>query len=304
MFRHLSKLLITACLLLAGACARPATDQGILSPRREFSDGLGRRVNVAFPPQRIISLAPSVTEALFALGLDDRITAVTSYCDYPAAALQKEKVGDTLHLNLERIISLRPDLVVISTASQLENLTRRLDELAIPVYVVSPRSVTEVASSLRGLGAATGTEARAETVASEMERRIGEVQKRLEDVTRPKVLYVLQTSPLITVGGKTFINDLIVLAGGVSISAAQTADYPQFSRETAVASKPDVIIAPASHGTEIVKEESLKHDFAGTPAIARGRIVRVDPDFVDRPGPRLIDGLEQLARGLHPEKMR
>ncbi len=303
MFAHLTKLLVAlGSLLLLAACARPSSES--VATRREFVDGLARTVRVSFPPRRIISLAPSVTEALFALELDDRIIAVTTYCDYPAAARQKEKIGDTLHLNLERIISLRPDLIVISTASQLENLTRRLDELAIPVFVTNPRTVREVVASLRSLGRLTGAEATAETVALEMERRIAEVERRVSGLFRPKALYVLQTGPLITVGGKTFLNDLIELAGGVSISVSETADYPQFSRETVAARRPDVIIAPLSHGSELVSEQSLTRDFARTPAVVRGRILRVDPDLVDRPGPRLVDGLEQLARGLHPEAMK
>ena len=282
-------------------CARPQRGVLVERERREFTDGLGRRVAVPFPPQHIVSLAPNLTETLFALGLDERIIGVTTYCDYPPAARTKEKVGDTLHLNLERIIALRPDLVVISTASQLENLTRRLDELAIPVYVTNPRTVREVVASIRSLGEVTGMSANASALAAQMERRVSEVQSRVADLPHPRLLYVLQTGPLITVGGNTFVNDLIKLAGGVSISEGETADYPQFSRETVTARAPDVIVAPAIHGSELVSDEALRRDFAATPAIAKGRVVRVNPDLVSRPGPRIVDGLEELARGLHPE---
>jgi iron complex transport system substrate-binding protein len=300
-FSRSIKILLVLAGLLASGCNRSSPQDH--SPRRQFTDGLGRAVSVAFPPQRIISLAPSVTESLFALELESRIVGVTSYCDYPPAAQHKEKVGDTIHPNLEKIISLRPDLVIISTASQLEGLTRRLDQLAIPVFVVNPRSVREVVASLRTLGSLTGTDARAESLAADMERRIAEIERKLAGGPRTRVLYVLQTGPLITVGGKTFINDLIELAGGSSISSTESAAYPQFSREAVAARAPEVIIAPSSHGTEIVGEQALLKDFAGTPAISNRRILRVDPDLVDRPGPRLIDGLEQLARGLHPEAM-
>ncbi|MGH9850381.1 MAG: ABC transporter substrate-binding protein, partial [Blastocatellia bacterium] len=112
----------------------------------------------------------------------------------------------------------------------------------------------------------------------------------------------LQTGPLITAGRNTFINDLIILAGGRSISGDETFDYPQFSRETVVARAPEVIIAPASHGTELVKESDLRRDFPTTPAIRSNRIVWVNPDLVDRPGPRIVEGLERLAEGLHPQK--
>ncbi len=269
--------------------------------RRNFTDGIGRAVAVTSNPQRIISLAPNVTEILFALGLGDRIAGVTGYCDFPEAAKTKEKIGDTLNPNLERIISLKPDLVVVSTASQLENLTRKLDQLAIPVYVTNPRSVREVTVSIRKLGEVTGAVDRAMAIADEMERRISAVEGRVKGLPEPLVLYVLQTGPLITAGRNTFINDLIVLAGGRSISGDETADYPQFSRETVIARAPEVIVAPASHGSELVKESDLRRDFAVTPAIRAGRIVRVNPDLVDRPGPRIVEGLENLARGLHPQ---
>jgi iron complex transport system substrate-binding protein len=290
---------VTALLLFAG-CGRAGAPAGDAGDRRKFTDGLGRAVSITQNPQRIISLAPNVTEILFALGLENRVVGVTSYCDFPEAAKAKDKVGDTLQPNLEKIISLKPDLVVVSTSSQLENLTRRLDQLAIPVYVTNPRSVREVAASIRSLGEVTGMSERAQGLAGEMETRISEVALRVSGLGRPRVLYVLQTGPLITAGRNTFINDLINIAGGQSISGDQTADYPQFSRETVVARAPEVIVAPSIHGAELVKESDLRRDFATTPAIRSNRIVWVTPDLVDRPGPRIVEGLEQLAKGLHP----
>lgn len=283
------------------SCAR-SQPEALTVGRRQFTDGLGRTVAVAAPPRRIISLAPSVTEILFALEAGDRVVGVTSYCDFPAAAQAKEKIGDTLHPNLERIIALRPDLVIVTTASQLEQLTRQLNQLQIPLYVTSARTVREVVASIRAVGEVTGATERATQLADEMERRIAAVEQRVKDLPRPRVLYALQVAPLITAGRNTFINDLINLAGGQSISGAEAADYPQFARETVIARAPEVIVAPASHGTELVRAEDLQRDFAVTPAVRNNRIVRVNPDWIDRPGPRLVEGLEQLAQGLHPEK--
>ncbi len=296
-------LFALAALLLSAGCrttSAPAQKDGVAGDRRSFTDGLGRAVSITTDPQRVISLAPNVTEILFALGLESRVVGVTSYCDFPEAAKAKEKVGDTLQPNLEKIISLKPDLVVVSTSSQLENLTRRLDQLAIPVYVTNSRTVREVAASIRSLGEITGTLERARRIAVEMESRINAVVRRVNGLPRPRVLYVLQTGPLITAGRNTFINDLINIAGGKSISGDETAEYPQFSRETVVARAPDIIVAPSIHGAELVKESDLRRDFATTPAIRSNRIVWVTPDLVDRPGPRIVDGLEQLAKGLHP----
>ena len=290
--------LIIAILIYTG-CGRP---QPGATRATEFSDDLGRKVLIKKDPQRIISLAPNVTEILFALGLGDRIKGVTSYCDFPEEAKAKEKIGDTINPSIERIIALRPDLVIISTASQLEKITGQLDKLSIPVFVTNPRKVREAVASIRLLGAVTGTTTQANQLADELDRRISAVEMRVKDLPKPRVLYVLQTDPLITAGRHTFINDLIILAGGNSISGDEKADYPQFSRETVVARAPEVIIAPSSHGVELVREKDLRDQFAATPAIRFDRIVRVNPDWVDRPGPRIVLGLEQLAQGLQPEK--
>jgi iron complex transport system substrate-binding protein len=291
----LATLLAALCI---GCHHNPAKSES--ADLRSFTDGLGRSVTIRANPQRIISLAPNITEILFALGLGDRVAAVTSYCDFPEEAKTKEKIGDTLHPNLERIIGLKPDLVLTTTASQLEDLTRKLDQLAVPVYVTNPRTVRETVDSIRKIGDATGASARAAEIADDMERRISAVETRVKDRPEPRVLYVLQTGPLITAGRDTFINDLIRIARGRSISGDETADYPQFSRETVIARAPEVIIAPTSHGKEFVRVEDLRQDFPTTPAVRSNRIITVNPDCVDRPGPRIVDGLEQLARGLHP----
>lgn len=298
--RLISTILILAAILTSGCGRKMEVSEG--AGNRVFRDGLKRRVVIgSTPPRRIISLAPNITEILFALGLGEKVVGVTAYCDYPDEAKNKARIGDTIHPDLERLVAMNPDLVVVSTASQLESLAGKLGELSIPVYVTNPRTVREVAASILALGEVTGATARATEIATEMERRISAVESRVKNLPRLKVLYVLQTAPLITAGRNTFINDLINLAGGISISGAETADYPQFSRETVISRAPEVIIAPASHGAGVVNQDDLRRDFATTPAVKFNRIVRVNPDWVDRPGPRIIEGLEQLAQGLHPQ---
>ncbi len=291
-------LILWAALCLSLSCSVPK-DVPPSSSRRVFTDEIGRQITVQTNPQRIISLAPSITEMLFALRLADRVVGVTSYCDFPAEAKAKEKVGDTIKPNLERLITLKPDLVLVSTASQLEKITQQLDQLGIPVFVTNPKTVNEVVASLRKIGELTGATQRAAELAAEMEARIAVVQQQATNQTAPRVLYILQLSPLITAGKNTFINDLITQAGGRSISGEEAADYPQFSRETALARAPEVIIVPESHGTELVNIEAVKQDFATTPAIKNGRLVRINPDLMDRPGPRIVDGLEALRAGIH-----
>lgn len=285
--------LLLAASLLAACRTQPAS----VASRQTFTDEIGRRVAIPPNPQRIISLAPNITETLFALGLAERVVGVTTYCDFPVAAQMKEKVGDTLKPNLERLIALKPDLVLISTASQLEKITHQLDQLQIPVFVTNPKTVAEVLASIRKLGEITGTTAGAEEVVAAMQQKIADRPAALP--TPPRVLYVLQLSPLITAGKNTFINDLIQLAGGQSISGEEAADYPQFSRETAIARAPELIIVPASHGTELVSVDAIKTEFAVTPAVKNNRVVSVNPDLIDRPGPRIVEGLEALRKAIH-----
>jgi iron complex transport system substrate-binding protein len=294
--RKISSLFLVA-LCLCASCSRPPGTAP--ATQRIVRDEIGRQVAVAPQPQRIISLAPSITEILFALQLGARVVGVTSYCDFPAEAKTKEKVGDTLKPNLERLIALKPDLVLISTASQLEKITQQLDQLGIPVFVTNPKSVAGVLTSIRKLGEVTGAEQQAEEFITEMQTRIATVQRQTADQTAPRVLYILQLSPLITAGKNTFINDLITQAGGRSISGEEVADYPQFSHETALARAPEVIIVPESHGTELVNVEAVKQAFATAPAVKNNRIVGVNPDLIDRPGPRIVAGLEALHAGIH-----
>lgn len=297
------RVLLLAALCVIAACSSPphTSDE---TKRQNFTDGIGRTVAIVPHPQRIISLAPNLTETLFALGLGDRLIGVTAFCDFPAEAQTKEKIGDTLRPNLERIIALKPDLVLVSTSSQLETLTRRLDELKIPVYVTNPRTIAEVVASIRALGEITGATARTTEITAEMERRINAVRQRVAGWPKPRVLYALQNNPLIAAGRNTFINDLINLAGGQSISGEETTDYPQFSRETVVARAPEVIVASESHGHVLVDLDTLRRDFAVTPAVRQNRIEIVTTDLIDRPGPRIVDGLEQMMRALHPESRK
>ena len=172
-----SRAFIAALLLCASACrsAPPTTPD---AARRTVTDELNRSIAIMPNPQRIISLAPNLTEMLFALGLGNRIIGVTSYCDFPPAAKTKESVGNTLQPNLERIIALKPDLVLVTTSSQLEKLTRQLDQLQIPVYATNPHTVREMLTSIKHLGEITGATTQAEKLNGELAARINAVTSR------------------------------------------------------------------------------------------------------------------------------
>jgi iron complex transport system substrate-binding protein len=281
--------LIVICITSSCSSRRAAAVE-----TRAVTDEIGHAVNVPLNPQRIVSLAPSITETLFALGLGDRVVGVTTYCDYPPEATAKEKVGDTLRPSVEKIVALRADLVIASTASQLEQFVRQLDELGIAIYVSNPRKVADVAETIARIGALTGATERARDLSDQLQKRLADMDARVQAAPRPRVLIILSAEPLITAGGGTFVNDLIERAGGRSIAADETAEYPQYSLETAVASRPEVIFLQA-------QDARLPERLKETPAARTGRVFHVDDNLMLRPGPRILDGLEQVAAEIHPE---
>ncbi len=260
---------------------------------RLVTDELNRPVRVVANPQRLVSLAPSVTETLYALGLGDKIVGVTSYCDYPPEAKAKEQIGDTLKPSIEKIIALKPDLVIASIASQLEAFVQKLEDAGIPVYVSNPRNLAETLNSIQTIGALTGTNDKATALTDKLRQRIAAIHQRTAGRDKPAVFVLLGAEPLITIGGATFINDLVTQAGGQSISADEKSDYPQYSLETVIARKPQVIFLQAG-------DERLPERLQQTPAAQQRRVFHVNDDLLLRPGPRIIDGLEVIAEKLHP----
>jgi iron complex transport system substrate-binding protein len=288
--KALALLLLAGFFLIPAACGRrPAARPGLV-----VTDEIGRRVSVPAQPQRLISLAPSVTEILFALGLGSRVVGVTSYCDYPPEAKSVEKVGDTQRPSLEKIVGLKPDLVIVSTASQLEEFVRKLEEVGIAIYVSNPRDLEGLLSSIERIGEITAVPERAAELVKSLRARIEAVHASIAGAQPEKVLFIIGTQPLITAGGNTFIDDLIRRAGGLSISTGETAEYPQFSLETALARKPEVIFMQSGR-------DELPAQLKDTPAARNGRVFHIDDALLLRPGPRIVDGLELMAARLHPE---
>ena len=288
--RALLTILLAIFFCLTTGCSEK---KPIAESERVFVDEQGRAVKIDAEPQRIISLAPSVTETLFAIGLGDRVVGVTSYCDYPPEAARKEHVGDTLRPNLEKIVSLKPDLVIASTSSQLEQFVRRLDELGIPTYVSNPRGIDDVLASIERIGEITGARERAVELLNALRARIDATRRRVSTLEKPKVLFILGTEPLITAGEISFVTDLIRRAGGKSITEDAPGDYPQYSLETAIAKQPEVIFLQAG-------ESALPSRLTQTPASQNGRVYHLNDDLLLRPGPRIVDGLEQMAEKIHP----
>ena len=288
--RAITSVFAVLLLILMPGCRRTIAPAG----GKQITDELGRKITLPGPPQRIISLAPSITETLFALGLKDRIVGVTSFCDYPQEAAGLERVGDTLRPSAEKIVSLRADLVVASTSSQLDQLVKKLDQIGIAVYVSNPHDFDGVLKSIERLGEVTGAVAQAHALAADMQSRADNVAARVSLRGQPSVLLLVGTQPLIAAGGTSFLSDLIRRAGGRSIADDIATDYPQLSLETALARQPEVIFLQAG-------DEKMPGRLGGTPAARTGRVYHVPDDLLLRPGPRVIDGLEEMARKIHPD---
>jgi ABC-type Fe3+-hydroxamate transport system substrate-binding protein len=227
---------------------------------------------------------------IFASGAGDRLVGVTTYCNFPEAAKSIEKVGDTQTPNIERIIALKPDVVFVSTASQLEAFMNTLQQQNIAVYVTDPKGIAGVTENLRTLGRLFGTEDEAGKIADELQSRAAAVDNRVSSGPRPKIFVQISKDPLFTIGTDAFLTEVIERAGGESVTKDVPSGFPKLSKETASAMAPEVIILSDSEDNREPNEV-----FRKSPAVVNGRVYKIDADIISRPGPRLVDALEQIA---------
>ncbi|MBB5022128.1 ABC transporter substrate-binding protein [Desulfurispira natronophila] len=268
----------------------------------QWTDETGRSVQLDNPPQRIVSLVPSVTETLFALGAQSRIVGVTDYCDYPAEARQKNQIGAYADPNLEAIVAARPDLVFASAEMNRPAFVERIERMGIAVYVINPRSLDEVVAMVRSIAHLIDEPSAGRALADAMQERIDAVQARAQERTHPKTLFTIMTSPLIVAGPGTLSDDLLRMAGGVNVVEAGPSRYPGWGVEGLLAVDPAVIVATPH--TQDGSDKALEY-FARWPqlqAVQQGRLVSIHSDLVHRAGPRLVDGLEALHDALHPRE--
>ncbi len=270
-----------------------------------FIDEVGRKLEVPGIPQRIISVAPNVTEILFALGLGDRLVGVSSYCQFPPEALRKEKIGGYINPSLEKIVSLRPDLVIGIAEGDLKTFVDRLAKLKIPVYITNPKNVAEVMASVHRIGEVTDSGPSARRVIQEMQERIQAIRAKVQGRPHPRVLHVLNFEPLISAGKGTFVDDLIHLGGGRNIAVAAVGKYPRFSLEEVLAVDPEVILLASMKSDDPLPEQRQWWERWKTiSAVRQGRIHVLNSDLIHRPSPRIVEGLEQVARAIHPEAFK
>jgi iron complex transport system substrate-binding protein len=266
-----------------------------------LSPGLAARPAPAgeAPPRKIVSLAPSVTETLFALGLGDRLVGVTTYCDYPAAARKLPKIGDFMNPSLEAVLAKQPDLVLGVTGATDPVRAREMERLGLKLVLVSVSNLKDILASARSIAELLGNGKAGEKLAAKITAQVEEVKKKVSPAPRRAVLLVVGFQPLIAVGGKNFIDELITLAGGDNIAGRAAQPWLNLPDELVVAKAPQVIIE-AGMGSE---KESGKRwgDLKSVPAVRERRIYSYPSDKILRPGPRFGEALAEIARLIHPE---
>lgn len=286
-------VLLSLLLGLAGGC-KPSFQPGA------YTDDLGRSVSINEIPQRIVSYGPSITEILFVLGLQEKVVGVDSLSDYPEAAKSKPKVGDAFNPSMEKLAELEPDLVL--TVKQ-EQFNTNLSNLKIKFMVIDPKDMDGVYKDIELIGKITGVEGKAGKIVDDMKGAATRVQSQVKNAPKVKTIFLIDTTDLNnpwTAGPGSFIDALITMAGGENIAAKAPAPYVQFSMEQILNADPEVIILPDKY---VVSPQGLKEHPAWqkTSAVKNNRIVTIDGDLISRPGPRLVQGLEEVARIIHPE---
>ncbi len=288
----------TLCVFLACAAAAALPFR---SAARGVTDHAGRRVEVPERPQRILSLAPNLTETLFALGLGERVVAVTDYCDFPAEARSKPKVGGIINPSVETIVGLKPDLVLHTLEGNRRETLEALERLNLSVFVVSAESLKDIFRMIRDVAAIAGVPARGEELARRLERQAAEIEKAIQHHTPRKVLLLVWLQPVVSVGRGSFLDDLLRRTGAESISAGSTQPWPHLSVEEIVRSDPEYLLAPRTPWFAPTREELLRlPGWRELRAVQENRIVYL-PSAVERPGPRLVEVQELIARALHPQ---
>ena len=297
-------LVLVMVLSLIVACAPP--DEDMVPSPIEVTDQLDRVVKLEKFPERIISLAPSNTEILFALGLGDKIVGVTDFCDYPLEAQEKPKIGGFSTPNIEEVVALSPDLILAAQRHEAE-IIPALEGRGLTVFAVDPRNIDEILEAITLVGEIAGQEEEASQLVTEMSNRIKAVTDKTDSLTqsqRLRVFYMTWDDPLTTVGGDTWYEELIVQAGGINIFQDLTGGHVSVSLETVIVANPQVIITGVGMGTggdNPLQFALTEPRLAGVDACINNRVYAVPTDLSGRAGPRIVEALELFAKCIHPE---
>jgi len=314
-FKFKSVPIIFLLLFALSACAPtvvPAeAETAVLSAQEfdpvTFTDTIGREVVIAEAPARIVSLAPSITESLYAIGAGDLLVGRTEYCDYPEAALALPTVGEfsSATISIEAILALEPDLVIGGSIYQAD-MVETLENAGLQVFIMEPVSVEETMSALQTLGAVTRHGSEAEALVAQMRARIQaviEVVETIPQAERPSVFYEVWADPFMTTSNHTFIGELLSMAGGLNIFPDLEEDYPTVSTEEIIDQDPQVILGPSNHADQLTAEVIAgREGWESLSAVKNERIYIIDGNIISRAGPRVVDALEAITQALYPDK--
>lgn len=282
----MTRLLATGLLLIC--LGFPAAGQAAV-----WVDAMDRPVELTDTPQRIVSLVPSVTEILFALGAGEQLVGATRFCTYPPAARQLPRVGDYADPSLEAIATLAPDLVLLAADAASPALLARIEALGIAAYVVYPKGITGAVATIRQLGQAVGQPSAGEQLADELQQQIDTIRQAPQRYRPPRVLFCVMTEPLVVAGPGTLIDDLLQAAGGQNVVPPGPVRYPTWGAESLLAADPDIVILSVHPGQQGPAE--LMAAWPELRASRNHQVVTVEADWVSRPGPRLALGARALA---------
>lgn len=255
-------------------------------------------------PRRIVSLTPTITETLFALRAGDRVVGVTRFCNYPPEAQKRVKVGGLMDTDIEAILALQPDLVI---AEDQQSVVKKLQELGLEVLTVKCQNMDELLNAFTEIGRRIGLEGEAEALVATIRRRIAEVTEALKDASRPRVLLVVGRHPLVAAGRGTFLDQLVGIAGGANILADSQRPYPTVSLETVLLRQPDIIVecSGSMAGKDLTDEARQAWSrWSSLSAVRSGRVYVSQSDALLRPGPRILEALDELVRFFHPDVAR
>lgn len=266
------------------------------------TDETGSTLEIPDYAERILPLTPSLTETLFALGLDDRIVGVTEFATYPEATGKKPKVGTFFNPSLEKILVLEPDLVIVGSERQDAKTSAALEKFSIPVYRVKPIDLNSIYRSIKNLGEITGTSEQAQKVIAQMKKKVALVERQIAGLRPQRVFYQVGVDPIVSANKTTFAADLIRRAGGILVTADNPVRYPTYAIEKVIIDAPEVIIISSmSPNTNYDRFRLSWQRWSTIPAVVEDRIYVIDSDTVDRPAPRIVDGLAKMAEFIHPQ---
>jgi iron complex transport system substrate-binding protein len=273
-----------------------------VSYARTVTDDIGRSVNIAFAPKRIVSLAPGITETLYALGLDDNIAGVTTFCNWPAAARTKQQIGGFTNPSIEKIVSLKPDLIIATADGNRQDTVQQLEKLGLTVYVINPTDTNGILKNIMQIGKITNREDAAIELAKILQKRLSNITAQIRDKRKPRVFFQLGREPLFTAGKGTLINEVIERAGGSNVAGHDIARYPVYGAEGIITASPEIIVfAPMVNDKKFASVKNFWRKFGQIPAVKNNNIYPIDADLINRASPRIFDAIEIMASIFYPD---